>query len=200
MKLKGIIATLSISASMAIHAQAADEQWANAVLGYSSQYSTTSWSANQALGSSNTFSYGDIASAWAPLAKNGTLEYLTLGFATPVQSIGAVVRETYGNGFVYQIDALDSQNNLHTVWTGNDMSQAGSPVDASFSWGKTSFQTVGLKLYVNTDHNVGAWEEIDSVKLLGTVAAVPEPETYAMLLAGLGVIVAAGKRRKEKQA
>ncbi len=80
------------------------------------------------------------------------------------------------------------------------MSQAGSPVDASFSWGKTSFQTVGLKLYVNTDHNVGAWEEIDSVKLLGTVAAVPEPETYAMLLAGLGVIVAAGKRRKEKQA
>jgi hypothetical protein len=34
----------------------------------------------------------------------------------------------------------------------------------------------------------------------GVVAAVPEPETYAMLLAGLGMIGAAVKRRKAKQA
>jgi hypothetical protein len=33
-----------------------------------------------------------------------------------------------------------------------------------------------------------------------TVAAVPEPETYAMLLAGLGVLGAAAKRRKSKAA
>jgi hypothetical protein len=32
------------------------------------------------------------------------------------------------------------------------------------------------------------------------VAAVPEPETYAMLLGGLGLIGAAVKRRKVKQA
>jgi len=32
------------------------------------------------------------------------------------------------------------------------------------------------------------------------VTAVPEPETYAMLLAGLGMIGAAVKRRKAKQA
>jgi hypothetical protein len=32
------------------------------------------------------------------------------------------------------------------------------------------------------------------------VASVPEPETYAMLLAGLGLIGAAVKRRKAKQA
>ena len=39
----------------------------------------------------------------------------------------------------------------------------------------------------------------DNVQLTA-VAAVPEPETYAMLLAGLGMIGAAVKRRKAKQA
>jgi len=34
----------------------------------------------------------------------------------------------------------------------------------------------------------------------GTVAAVPEPETYAMLLAGLGVLGAIARRRKQKGA
>jgi len=33
-----------------------------------------------------------------------------------------------------------------------------------------------------------------------TIAAVPEPETYAMLLAGLGVMGAVARRRKAKQA
>ncbi|MDD5481180.1 FxDxF family PEP-CTERM protein, partial [Rhodoferax sp.] len=33
-----------------------------------------------------------------------------------------------------------------------------------------------------------------------TVAAVPEPETYAMLLAGLGMLGAVARRRKQPQA
>jgi hypothetical protein len=32
------------------------------------------------------------------------------------------------------------------------------------------------------------------------MAPVPEPETYAMLLAGLGLMGAIAKRRKDKQA
>jgi hypothetical protein len=41
-----------------------------------------------------------------------------------------------------------------------------------------------------------------SVNLLGhpTITPVPEPETYAMLLAGLGLMGAIAKRRKAKQA
>ena len=39
-----------------------------------------------------------------------------------------------------------------------------------------------------------------TVSAVSSIAAVPEPETYAMLLAGLGLIGAAVKRRKAKQA
>jgi len=34
---------------------------------------------------------------------------------------------------------------------------------------------------------------------LGDVAAVPEPETYAMMLAGLGLINFVARRRKQEQ-
>lgn len=179
----------------------ATEQYANSVIGFSSQWSTGSWSAAQATGVSNTLSYGDIATSWASAPVNGTLEFLTLGFATPVYSTGAVIRETYGNGFVYKVDAVDTLGALHNVWTGTDGSLPGTPVDFSVVWNATSFQTAGLKIYVNTNHNMSAWEEIDSVKLVGQLTApVPEPETYAMLLAGLGVMGAVARRRKAKQA
>src|ERR1700687_4207595 len=72
-------------------------QWANHVLGYSSQRSAGAWSAAQALGAPNTAAYGDLPTAWAPAAPAATAaaeEYLTLGFAQPVHATGVTVRET----------------------------------------------------------------------------------------------------------
>ena len=43
-------------------------------------------------------------------------------FAAPVFATNVTVRETFGNGFVTQIDLLDVNNVLHTVWTGVDSS------------------------------------------------------------------------------
>src|SRR5207249_3240558 len=87
-------------------------QFATTVLGFSSQYGTTNGSAEQALGTPNTYIYYNPSTAWAPAAQNGTLEFLTLGFATPVSSDGVTVRETAGNGngFVYQVDVVDTSD------------------------------------------------------------------------------------------
>ncbi len=104
------------------------DQWASALLAFSSQYSPTDWSAAQALGAPNTFAYGDMVTAWAPSSMNGTLEHITVGFATPAYATGVTIRETWGNGFVYQVDLLDVNNVLHTIWSGVDPSQPGTPV------------------------------------------------------------------------
>jgi hypothetical protein len=175
------------------------EQWASTVLGYSSQWSATGWGATQATGAPDTAAYGDFDTAWTPLSINGTLEYLTLGFDTKVYSTGALIRETWGNGFVTQVQALDTLGTYHTVWSGTDTSLPGKAVDDVLSWAQTSYLTTGLKIFVNTNHNRRTWEAIDAVKLYGESASVvPEPSAVVAALAGLGVVFAARRRRQAR--
>ena len=42
-----------------------------------------------------------------------------------------MVRETLGNGFVVQIELLEINGNLITVWEGIDPSEIGTPVEFS---------------------------------------------------------------------
>lgn len=198
--MKKIFVLVFATATIGLAQAAPVEQYASSVIGYSSQWSSTGWSAAQTLGAPNTFGYGDISTAWTSSVLNGANQFVSVGFATPVYSSGAVIRETDGNGFVYQVDAIDSSNVYHTVWSGIDTSPTGAPVDFAVSWSTTSFVTKGLKIYVNT-LATPTWEEIDSIKLQGQLTApVPEPETYAMMLAGLGLIGVAARRRKQQSA
>src|SRR5256886_466201 len=145
-------------------------QTASSVLDFSSQYSPTSWSAAQTLGTPDTSAYGDIPTAWAPAQQNGAPASITVGFETPVHASGVTVRETWGNGFVTRIELLDVADTLHTVWTGVDPSQPGSPVDFTVSFDPTVFATKGVRVTTDTNHNLTTWEEIDSIQLAGTRA------------------------------
>ncbi|MCI4430956.1 MAG: VCBS domain-containing protein, partial [Burkholderiales bacterium] len=119
-------------------------RYANSVIAFSSQYSTSDWSADQLLGPPDTIKYGDIETAWAPLPRNGTQEFVAVGFATPVYANQVVVRETWGNGFVRQVDLLDVNNVLHTVWTGSDPSLPGSPVNFTIDFASTDYLVQGV--------------------------------------------------------
>lgn len=208
MSIKSCLVASAVAASallgVAGSAQAAlIDQFASSVIGFSSQYSATNWSAQQVLGSNNTPAYGDIPTAWAPLPRNGTVEWISVGFATPVYATGATIRESDGNGFVYQLDAIDTLGNLHTVWHGIDGSAPGALADFAVSWAQTSYLVSGLKVYTNTDHDTSNWEEIDSIRLAGsTTPAVPAaqvPEPGTLLLMGMGLFGAAVARRKPGQ-
>jgi hypothetical protein len=121
---------------------------------------------------------------------NGTFEYITLGFSTPVFATGATIRETYGNGFVYQVDVLDTNSVLKTVWAGTDTSLPGTPVNFSISWAMTDFLVTGLKIYSNTNHNLSTWEEIDAVQLRGsTVFEAPVAPTAVLMLVAVPAIL-----------
>jgi VCBS repeat-containing protein len=82
-----------------------------------------------------------------------------------------VIRETFGNGFVYQLVVLDTSDSLHTVWSGVDPSLPGSPANFTIDFAQTDYLVKGIKVYVDTDHDMGAWEEIDSIQLSGLAAA-----------------------------
>lgn len=149
-------------------------QWADQLIDYSTQWTARDWSAHQTLGPSNTFSYGSVRTSWSPVPKNGTIEYVTVGFAVPVYASGAIIRETYGNGFVSKVDALDINGVLHTVWTGTDPSQPGSPVEFTLTFPRTAFAVRGLRIYVDTAHDSSTYEETDSIRLVGTPIAYPQ--------------------------
>ena len=146
------------------------DQYATTVEDFSSEWENNGpvdYRASQTLGVSDTFSYGDIKTSWAPLTANAGVEYITVKFSTPVYSTGVTIRETWGNGFVTQIEALDVNNTLNTVWSGTDDSAPGSPVDFLASWTQTDYLVDGVKITIDTTHNTGTWEEIDSIQLHG---------------------------------
>ncbi|MFM6754317.1 MAG: Calx-beta domain-containing protein, partial [Dolichospermum sp.] len=167
------ILTLASGTGYTIGTPAQTEQYASTVISFSSEWSEGSWGAVQILGQPNTLSYG---ASWAPEPANadGDLqadEFITVGFATPVYASGIEVRETYGNGFVRSIDLLSNQGTYYSVWSGIDTSMPGLPVDFRINFDQTSYLVVGARINVDIDHTSG-WEEIDSVKLIGTTGAV----------------------------
>ena len=145
-------------------------QYASSVIAFSSQFGTSNWSAAQTLGSPDTNSYGDIPTAWAPSSQNGTTESITVGYSTPVNASGVTVRETDGNGFVTKIEVRDLAGVFHEVWSGVDPSPQNTPADYAVTFPATSYKVDAVRVTIDTNRNVGSWEEIDAIKLDGTVA------------------------------
>jgi hypothetical protein len=146
------------------------DQYATSVLSASSHSQLTSpgpWSASQAVGAPNVVGTQDTGLAWAPASENETQETLALGFAISVYADGVTIRENQGNGFVTGIDLLDTDGTWHSVWTGTDPTLAGAPADFRVNWTETSYLVTGVRIHVNTNHNLFSYEEIDSVQLHG---------------------------------
>ncbi len=181
-------------------------QWASQVIAFTSQYSSTTFAAANMLGVPDTFRVdnpNDTLKVWAAAATNGTVEQLTLGYASPVLATGVVVRETNGNGFVTRIDLLDTNDQFHTVFSGIDPSQQGAVVDFTVSFAQTDYLVKGVKIFVDTNHYISTQrEQIDAVQLIGFGARAGTiadqltggagDDTFIVSSVGVSVVEAAG--------
>ena len=115
-------------------------------------------------------------------------------FANALNNVGQVVGYTYiGDG-----STLSGSTDKHAVlWNGNVATDLNSFLDAgSVSAGWVLTQANGI--------NDNGWIVGDAINTLTgethafQLAPVPEPETYAMMLAGLGLVGAAAARRRKQ--
>ncbi|WP_407569548.1 hypothetical protein [Deinococcus altitudinis] len=144
------------------------KQWASGVVTRSSEYGADTWGAKQVLGEPNTMTYGDNGTAWASATRNGLTQSITVSFTEPVYASAVLVRETFGNGFVTKIFAVDTKGGLHQVWAGKDKTQPGYTVNFIATFPKTSYLVKAVKVVIDPNHDQAAYEEIDAIQLHGT--------------------------------
>lgn len=167
--------------------------FASSVIAFSTEYSLSpgAWSAFQATGPSNTPGYGDYPTAWTSSSANPGPAFLTLGFANPDFADGVIIRETLGNGFVTQVEAIDTDNNTHVVWTGTDPSQPGTAVNFLASWPRTAYRVKAVTIRIDTLLN-SSYEEIDSVQLVGASTGYTQTGGRTTVVAGGSLAMPAG--------
>jgi hypothetical protein len=106
-----------------------------------------------------------------------------------------------GGGYVGFSEGLPGNH----VWLAGSSTTYGTPTNLindgtwhHYSLALTGTGHVMLEQFANNTPGQGQFRSLSVTDV--AVAAVPEPETYAMLLAGLGMMGAIARRRKAKQA
>ena len=137
---------------------------------------------------------------------NITETWGTLSFAIPLgeTAVSATLFGAFGNNNA-------SSTSVHDVFA-DGILVASCPTTTSTCWNsgpnawshtftgaELSIFNDGMVVMTTTQNDCCVVRE-GALSLRGITAAVPEPETYAMLLAGLGVMGAVARRRKAKQA
>ena len=149
-------------------------QWASSAVA-SSTYSyektpasTLEYTAMKATGKPDVEAYGDAGGAWTSEKADAGIEWLELGFATPVNASELRVRQNFYPGAIIKLELIDEAGSKHTVWEGSD-DTAYPPSTTSWfvrSFEKTPYKAKGARITLATNA-VPGWNEIDAVQLVG---------------------------------
>ncbi|KAK3772997.1 hypothetical protein RRG08_036330 [Elysia crispata] len=164
------------------------KQWASGVKSFSSQYNSTSWSANQALGPPKVYpQHGDIHGAWAM----GTIDqhqYLELEFDVPVCPTAINIYETYNPGAVVTVKVIDSKGKWETLWSISKPTVLAQSRIFSPPLKDTNTVTRQVRIEVNCKA-AGTWCEIDAVELVGIREGAVRPIDDTDFIAGLQSLI-----------
>ncbi len=130
----------------AASASAQQVQWASKVIGYSSQLTPVQYSAEQALGKPNVLpAGGQNPNAWTP-DKPKRNEYVTVGFANPMQIEQIAVAESYNPGALYKVYAYDEAGKEYLINTLNPNSVPLQGRMLNLFMQKTPYKVAAVKL------------------------------------------------------
>lgn len=140
-------------------------------------------------------------------ATNRTADALRTAATNIQTTVNAINGTIVGNsGVTTSTGAASYAGTMGGFYTKFNFDTSGNLLADSYANGlifqKTTANSLGLVAGINTAYvdetvAVRAWLANDNTLHIGAVAAVPEPESYAMLLAGLGMIgFMAGRRNK----
>ena len=133
------------------------------------------WGPEQAIGNPNTFSYGDLPTAWATMQIDGPPEWLLLDYDVPVNPARVDVYETYNPGAVVAVWAFPPGLNASAVsgaelfWSGVDptnITTTSKPFHVFKDGPAIDIQFVTSRLLIVIDNSIPGWNEIDAVGLI----------------------------------
>lgn len=140
----------------------------------------------------------NYASGWAGFHPGQSGEFSDFRFTAQTSGSYAVSMDFQGADFAGQ-----TSTDVHIRTAGGDVFSSlinGFGDSSRRSYDGIVFLNAGefLDIAVGRGSNGTFW--YDSTALRGTIGAVPEPETLALMLAGLGLTAVMGRRRKEPTA
>jgi hypothetical protein len=141
-------------------------EWASTVVDVSTQYSETSWSAQQVLGPPDVFpAYGDLAKAWASRGADDRDEWIEVGFDRPSSISGVEVFETFNPGAIDHVELITARG--HRIETPITALASGGGVSERHHFGVrcTAEPIVSVRVHLNSVA-VAGWNEIDAIGVL----------------------------------
>lgn len=139
-------------------------QWATSASA-SSEFGVSGWIATEATGAPDTTSCGDNSTAWAS-SSTDTVEWLQLGYATPVYATQVVITITYNPSYVTNVELIEPNGSTHSVYSAQPAAMD-CPAQLTISFPKTSYLVSGVKITIDQT-TLNSWSEIDAVQLTGT--------------------------------
>jgi hypothetical protein len=140
-------------------------QWASSVRSFSSQYSTTNWSATQILGAPDVYpGSGDNAHAWASLDADAPTEFIEVGFAQPQRMRELRIFETLNPGAIEDVEVITANGTHRRLGQHTVQAAAGSAI-STYTSTCTSEPIVAARITLGSA-KVAGWNEIDAVGLL----------------------------------